>query len=105
MNTNTGGAKLASRHVIVNLSTASNERNRIYQAPFDIKMPSTRPTKTTKALFPGGYTPRKRGPNEAGPQTGDWKHTIYKVSDGDTIQHPRPGSMHAYTLPSHGNRT
>ena len=103
MNTKTGGQK--PRPVVHNLSKKANERNRTHAAPKDITLPSLKPTKTTKTLFPGGYTPRKRHPDEALPKTGDWKNSFYTVGDGDTIQHPRPGSMHAYTLPSHGDRT
>jgi hypothetical protein len=103
MNTNTGGQK--PRPVVSNLSAKANERNRTHRAPLDVIQLSTKPTKNIKTSFPGGYTPRKRHANEAMPQTGDWKNSVYKVGDGDTIQHPRPGSMHAYTLPSRGYRT
>lgn len=103
MNTNTGGQK--PRPVVSNLSVKSNERNRTHNAPTDMHPVSLKPTKGIKASFPGGYTPRKRHPDEALPKTGDWKNSFYTVGDGDTVQHPRPGSMHAYTLPSHGNRT
>lgn len=29
----------------------------------------------------------------------------YRTGDGEVLQHLRPGSMHAYTLPSRGFRT
>lgn len=29
----------------------------------------------------------------------------YRTGDGEVLQQPRPGSLHAYTLPSHGDRT
>lgn len=32
-------------------------------------------------------------------------HTSYRTGDGEVIQQPRPGSLHAFTLPSRGNRT
>jgi len=32
-------------------------------------------------------------------------HTTYRTGDGEMRQEPRPGSMHAFTLPSRGNRT
>jgi hypothetical protein len=31
--------------------------------------------------------------------------TSYRTGDGEVIQQPRPGSLHAFTLPSRGNRT
>lgn len=29
----------------------------------------------------------------------------YRTGDGEVLQQPRPGSLHAFTLPSHGDRT
>jgi hypothetical protein len=29
----------------------------------------------------------------------------YRTGDGEVLQAPRPGSLHAYTLPSRGDRT
>lgn len=31
--------------------------------------------------------------------------TTYRTGDGEVLQEPRPGSLHAYTLPSRGYRT
>jgi hypothetical protein len=30
------------------------------------------------------------------------QHTTYRTGDGEVVQAERPGSMHAYTLPSRG---
>jgi hypothetical protein len=31
--------------------------------------------------------------------------TTYRTGDGEVLQHPRPASLHAFTLPSFGDRT
>lgn len=89
--------------VILGLSKTADERRRTHSAPPDISMPGAKSKpkreKTEK------YVPRVRHPNEAVPRNGDWKTSTYKTGDGDIIQPPRPGSLHAYTLPSRGYRT
>lgn len=45
--------------------------------------------------------------NKAGPIRNDWNkgYGPYRTGDGEVVAHPRPGSMHAYTLPSRGMPT
>lgn len=68
-----------------------------------------------KALLPGLVAERKREqearliraklPSSQVPMCNATMPGRYRTGDGEVLQQPRPGSMHAFTLPSYGDKT
>lgn len=65
------------------------------------------PDRAPKSLRPKPGPKRIRDTGEALPVTPStlWAKATYSTGDGEVRQLQRPGSEHAYTLPSRGYRT
>lgn len=64
------------------------------------------PDRANKSMRPRPTPKRKRAAHEALPPTTTvWTKGTYSTGDGEVRQLQRPGSEHAYTLPSRGYRT
>lgn len=79
------------------------------------KRKPTTPDRGTKHLLPGLIQEREReflarlrrvakSPSEV-PICNATTPGTYRTGDGEVTQSPRPGSLSAFTLPSHGDRT
>ena len=87
---------------LVNLSRRQNHRNATTPVPEDIVVPKVRkhPKKEPKV-----WAPRIPLEGEASSATYNTFHKDpYRTGDGDTPAALRPGCMHAFTLPSVGQR-